>query len=127
MKKETSIEDYGDRRFVGLDKYLPFTFLLPVNDGAVIRVCVDTEYMAVRRDVGKFNDQGEPIYAISGFGTRMTVARLAPRDQEFLEEQRRHRQQKLKHEQELIERSRARAKRLGKGVRSKKHKRKKRR
>ena len=38
MRKPTPTEDYGERRFVGLDRYKPFVFLLPVNDGAVIRL-----------------------------------------------------------------------------------------
>jgi hypothetical protein len=127
MRKPTPTEDYGERRFVGLDRYKPFVFLLPVNDGAVIRMIADTEYMAIRREVGKFNSSNEPIYYISGVGTRMEVARMAPKDQEFFDQQRREREQKLKRDRELVERSRARAARLGKGVRSKKHKRKKRR
>jgi hypothetical protein len=114
MKKSQPVEDYGERRFVGLDKYTPYVFLLPVNDGAVLRMTIDTEYMAVRRDVGKFNDSGEPVYAVSGFGTRIYVARMAPKDQELLEEKRKKHQDHLRHERELIERSRARAKRLGK-------------
>jgi hypothetical protein len=123
MKKPQPIEDYGERRFVGLDKYVPYVFLLPVNDGAVLRMTIDTEYMAVRRDVGKFNDNGEPIYAVSGFGTRIHVARMAPKDQEILNEKRRKHDEHLKHERELVERSRARAKRLGKGALGKRKKR----